>query len=111
MDFKRSPQPSNTSQTFSVSQVGESILVRVEAVRVAAPDELVAFPFGLERAAAARAIRDGHLPAARIGRRVYARNSDVLALVGKLALTTKPMMSGDVGDDYSALVASSRGRK
>ena len=53
-----------------------------------APDELVAYPFGLEREAARRLMRDGHLPAARIGRRVYARRSDVLALVERLAATT-----------------------
>jgi len=50
-----------------------------------APDELIPFPFGkLERNAARALIRDGHLPAVKLGRKFYARRSDVLGLVDKL---------------------------
>ena len=44
-------------------------------------DILVAFPFGLERAAARVLIRSGELSARKIGRAIYARRSDLLALV------------------------------
>ena len=50
-----------------------------------APDELLPFPFGkLERNAARALIRDGHLPVVKLGRKFYARRSDVLGLVEKL---------------------------
>ena len=45
------------------------------------PDELVAFPFGFERRAASALVRQGKLATKKIGRRSYARRSDVLALV------------------------------
>lgn len=54
------------------------------------PDALVRFPFGFEVAAARTLVRDGTLKAARIGRTYYARQSDVVALVGKLAAKPAP---------------------
>jgi hypothetical protein len=47
-----------------------------------ATDELVAFPFGLERRAARALMRAGQLSTTKIGRRVFARHSAILALVG-----------------------------
>jgi hypothetical protein len=54
-------------------------------VTTPAPDELVAFPFGLEAAAARALVRTGTLRAAKLGRRLYARRSELLSLVDKLA--------------------------
>jgi hypothetical protein len=100
----------NTPSLIVRNGASGPILLQIEQVpAVQAPDELVAHPFGLERSAASRAIRDGHLKAARIGRRLYARRSDVLALVDKFAIKAKP--TGDVESDYAALVAQVRGRK
>lgn len=73
-----------------------------------APDELLAFPFGnLERNAARALIRDGHLPVAKIGRKFYARRSDVLALVDKLGsvqVATKPRKEESADESYLRLV-------
>jgi hypothetical protein len=44
-------------------------------------DDLVAFPFGLETNAARGLIKSGELRARKIGRRWYAKRSDVLALI------------------------------
>ena len=73
-----------------------------------APDELLAFPFGLEPRAARALVRAGTLPAAKIGRRTYARRSDVLALVDKLA---KKPAKAEPTSNYAELVASARGRR
>jgi hypothetical protein len=53
------------------------------------PDELVAFPFGFERRAASALVRAGALPTKKIGRRLYARRSDLLALVEDVAKVTR----------------------
>jgi hypothetical protein len=45
-------------------------------------DELVAYPFGLERRAARELVRSGRIPTVRLGRRTYGRRSALLALVG-----------------------------
>ena len=71
-----------------VQDVDGEIVIRVRRTAPAttgASDELRAFPFGLEARAATALVRSGMLKAARIGRRLYARQSDVLALVDKLA--------------------------
>jgi hypothetical protein len=44
-------------------------------------DELVAFPFGLERRAARSLVRTRRLAVERIGRRLYTRRSALVALV------------------------------
>ena len=74
----------------------------------APPDELLSFPFGLEPRAARALVRNGTLTAAKIGRRTYARRSDVLALVDKLA--KKPAKTEPIAG-YADLVANARGRK
>lgn len=80
-----------------------AIVLRIEAPsRVEAPDDLIPFPFGLEAGAARKVVRDRVLRAARIGRRLYARRSDVLALVDKLA-SPAPEPS-DVDEAYRAVV-------
>jgi hypothetical protein len=82
-------------------------VIRIEqAPAVLAPDELVAFPFGVESAAATRLVQSGTLVAVKIGRRLYAKRSSVLALVDKLAATSKPAATGDAEADYAALLGS-----
>lgn len=84
------------------------MIIRIEAASpVLAPDELVAFPFGLECKAAKALIRDGTLPAARIGRRQYALRSDLLALVEKLRLRPATTTPADVSPEaaYARMVA------
>jgi hypothetical protein len=56
-----------------------------DAATPAPADGLEAYPFGLERQAATRLIQSGELPTRRIGRKVYARRSDLLALVTRAA--------------------------
>lgn len=71
---------------ITAQHVDGAIVVRIEAAApVLPPDELVAFPFGLEVSAARKLVRDRVLPSARIGRRVYAKRSDVVGLVDRLA--------------------------
>jgi hypothetical protein len=84
-----------------------AIVIRVEAARVEAPDELVAFPFGLEASAASSLVRRGKLRAAKIGRRLYAKRSDVLALVD--ALAKEPRTTTTIDDGYAAFVARTKG--
>ena len=45
-------------------------------------DELVPFPFGFERRSARALIRTGRLATSKIGRRTFARQSALVALVG-----------------------------
>lgn len=84
--------------TVTASREGAEIVVRI-AVPVSGgggvADELVAFPFGLEVAAARALVRDGVLKAAKLGRRLYARRSDVLALVDRLAPTNTQEATAD----------------
>ena len=100
--------PSAGTPRVTATREGEAIIVRVEAARAEAPDELLAFPFGLEPHAARALVRAGTLPAAKIGRRTYARRSDVLALVDKLA---KKPAKAEPTSNYAELVASARGRR
>ncbi len=73
-----------------------------------APDELVPFPFGnFERNAARSLMREGHLPVAKIGRKFYARRSDVLALVervGAAQARARPSKGESADDAYRRLV-------
>ena len=83
----RLPVPSNGAAKVTRDEDG-AINVRSEApAPMAPPDELVPFPFGLEVSAARKLVRDGTLRAARIGRRFYAKRSDVVGLVDRLAQT------------------------
>jgi hypothetical protein len=85
-------------------------VIRIEQVpAVRAPDALVAFPYTLEAAAARKVERDGHLKVARIGRRKYARLSELLALVDKLAASPRVDASGDAEANYAALVGRTGG--
>lgn len=63
-------------------------------------DELVPFPFGLEARAARALIQRGWLRAARIGRRWYAKRSDLVALVDRM----QPMSKADDADEYVRIV-------
>jgi hypothetical protein len=73
-------------------------------------DELMAFPFGFEVSAARNLEKDGHLPTAKIGRRRYAKRSDVLALIDKLGPATAPL-SKVREDPYAKLVAIVKRKK
>jgi hypothetical protein len=89
-------------------------VLRALLERMAAPqtdsDDLVRLPGPLERAAAAKLVRDGDRPAATIGRHVYARRSDLLALVDKLAKPTPAPVAvgGELRADLAAIAARER---
>lgn len=89
-----------------------AIIVRVEAVApVAAPDALEPFPFGLEVAAATKLVKDGTLPAAKIGRKLYAKRSDIVALVDKLAVPVRAETDDGYGAAVVAMASRRRGAK
>ena len=78
--------PATTSPMVARESDGTLVIRLPPPPPPAAPDELLPFPFGnLERNAARALIHDGHLPVAKIGRKFYARRSDVLALVERLS--------------------------
>ena len=83
-----SPHPTfhaNAPPTVTREPDGTLVIRLPPAPPPTAPDELIPFPFGkLERNAARTLMRDGHLPVVKLGRKFYARRSDVLALVEKL---------------------------
>jgi hypothetical protein len=122
MNRNRSPVPVDASPLASDAWASTSPTVTREAdgtlvVRLppppasSAPDELLPFPFGnLERNAARALIRDGHLPVAKIGRKFYARRSDVLALVDKLAVVQarKAPVKGESAKDAYLRLAGQR---
>lgn len=64
--------------TCMPAEQGRPVVVHVHQD---APDELVAFPFGLDARTARALVRSGELPSRKLGRRLYARRSDLLALV------------------------------
>src|SRR5262245_35334343 len=66
-----------------------------------APDRLLEFPYGLERATALRLERAGKIVFAKLGRRKVARQSNILALVP--TERTPPPQPGST--DYDAIVA------
>ncbi len=87
-----------------------TLTIQFETVApVAAPDELLAFPFGLEAAAAARLVKDGTLRAAKIGRKLYAKRSDIVSLVDKLAVPVRAQADDEYGAAVVALASRRRG--
>ncbi len=98
--------PASAKSRATATFEGSEITIRIEQVPpVAAPDELVPFPFGLEASAARQLERDGHLKTAKIGRRKYARRSDILALIDKLAAPPARNPATSPEDAYANLVA------
>jgi len=85
-----------------------TLVIRLPPPPAPAPDELVPFPFGnLERNAARALIRDGHLPVAKIGRKFYARRSDMLALVERVGAAperAKPVKGESAAEAYVRMV-------
>jgi hypothetical protein len=81
-----------------------------ESRSAAAPscDHLVSFPFKLEANAAKKLVASGTLKAVKIGRRWYARNSDVLALVDILA-KPRAVASATAAQSYADLVQQAKG--
>jgi hypothetical protein len=93
-----------------VLAVAAAIVVLVDALASASPtgtdDELVPFPFGLERRAARALVRAGRLPSVRIGRRLFTRRSALLALVAPS--TSTPASAVDSASE-AARAAYARG--
>jgi hypothetical protein len=100
----------NADGSFTLTG-GPQPVTLITHVMQQAPDELLPFPYGLERNAANRVERDGDLKVARIGRRKYARRSDVLALVDRLAERTLRIAEPEPADDYDAIVAKAKARR
>ncbi len=72
-------------------------------------DELVAFPFGLEANAARGLIKSGELPARKIGRRWYAKRSDVLRLIDNARPIAPARASGaGIANDLAAIAERTR---
>lgn len=95
----------------SIESADDGAVTITKIVYQAAPDELLPFPFGLEEEAAAKSlVRTGKLRAVKIGRRLYARRSDVLSLVDTLAEERQPAPSAPP-DSYAGLVAQARRAK
>lgn len=90
-----------------VEPEGSAYVIRIEsAPPVAAPDELLAVDgLDIEQAAIRKLVRNGTLRAARIGRRLYVRRSDLLALIDRLAIEPRREPTGSVAADYASLVA------
>ena len=80
------PPPDSSVPPTVTRELDGTLVIRLPPAQApTAPDELLPFPFGrLERNAARALIRDGHLPVVKLGRKFYARRSDVLALVDRL---------------------------
>jgi hypothetical protein len=76
-------------------------------------DDLVCFPFGLEDNAARTLIKRGELRARKIGRRWYAKRSDVLALIDAAPFVPPAHASGpSLRTDLAAIAERTRrGRK
>lgn len=90
----------------SVEHSADGSIIVHTTVYQTAPDELIAYPFNIEAKAARYLVRSGKLRAVKIGRRLYARRSDVLALVDTLEPEGKGEPNSD--DSYAALVARAR---
>jgi hypothetical protein len=73
-------------------------------------DLLVAFPFGLEKNAARGLIKRGELPARKLGRRWYAKRSDVLGLIDS-APAHAQVQGTNLTDDLAAIAERTRGAR
>jgi hypothetical protein len=74
-------------------------------------DDLLLFPFGLERNAARRLIHRGDLKARKIGRRWYAKRSDVLALIDQDPFVPPATASGaDLRADLTSIASRMRAK-
>ncbi|MGH7297944.1 MAG: helix-turn-helix domain-containing protein [Polyangiaceae bacterium] len=72
-------------------------------------DDLVSFPFGLEENAARGLIKRGELRARKIGRRWYAKRSDVLGLIDNAPPVAPARASGvDLRGDLEKIAARTR---
>lgn len=71
-------------------------------------DDLVAFPWGLERNAARHLIATGELRARKIGRKWYARRSDVLRLIDAAPSPPKRAPGGSLDEDLDAIARGGR---
>jgi hypothetical protein len=101
-----------TRKTPEVTVADDGSIV-IRPAPMAAPDELIVFPFGFEAEGARTLIRNNTLRTAKIGRKRYAKRSDLLALVDRLAdeeaaaRATKPATNDDAAAGYAKLVAKS----
>jgi hypothetical protein len=75
-----------------------------------AHDDLVPFPFGLEQNAARRLIASGELRARKIGRRWYARRSDVLGLIDNAPPAPARAAGNDMKADLAAIACRVRAK-
>jgi hypothetical protein len=74
-------------------------------------DDLVAFPFGLEENAARGLIKSGELKARKLGRRWYAKRSDVLGLIDNAPKVPRAKASGvELRDDLDRIAERTRKR-
>lgn len=98
-----------TSHRVVASSPSENvILLRIEIAQPsAAPDDVIEFPFGFEKTAARKLVRKGILKTTKIGRRIYARRSAVLALVDNNR-SSKAGSDVDIDTAYRRLVRRSR---
>lgn len=104
------PTDEHDTPLSTVERSADGSVVVHTTVYHAAPDELVAFPFGIAEEAAARSlVRTKKLRAVKIGRRLYARRSDVLALAD--TLDHAQAANDSSADTYAAVVARSRGKR
>ena len=89
-----------------VLAVATAILALVDAFAGERPgdtaDELIAFPFGLERRAASDLARSGRIPTVRLGRRTFTRRSALIALVGPSPSPAAALAAPPVADPASA---------
>ncbi len=75
---------------------------------VKAGDDLVELPGPFEASAAERLRKSGELPARKVGRRWYARKSDMLALVPPRSATPVQPATDNDTENYARLVQRAR---
>jgi hypothetical protein len=71
-------------------------------------DDLVPFPFGLEKNAARGVVKSGELRARKIGRRWYARRSDVLRLIDNAPPAPAQATGEGLREDLAAIAERMR---
>jgi len=107
---KTLPSTEESAPRVVVLQPGTSVVLIAEATNAApavVPDDLIAFPFGLEARTAHALIRCGRLRAVRLGRRLYSKRSLVLALVDDEDAIAGAQSKAPV-DEYEGVVGSVR---